>query len=1052
MNILKLLNLRRNEVHRLVHAASIFFLVSVNDGIVKSVAAAVFNIRQGVEHLPLMYTWIAVLFSLSMALLSWLTAKIARQRLLFGLLSAVVLLLVFNTGMLLLEHQGRNLGFLHDGFYPFLFVSSELARSLVGFQIWIVAGGICYTSRAKVLFPLLAASATLGDITGGFVVRVLGTLLESYQLYGLSALNMVLVIALMRPLVRRYFISQQEGEEEECATLSENLRYFGRSTYLQLLFVLSIAIFALYTTIHYGFNVIGREHFPSEAGITEFFGLFYGFTGLATLVVTTFLLQRLLRWMGTGNAYLWVCAVYVLVALLLIGVFEGRLPFPVVGSIFAFNLINFLLLDSVVAPTYQVLIKLVPQRNSDGTRMIMEGGFMLLGGLAGAGMTMLHARHLLSLSGLFTSLLVLSAFMVLCGWLLKKSYTQVLVRAVREQDIDMDDEQAMASLNQLISSSVGFSQSLLLHRADGVRQMGIEILRQNPGEAVEQVCLPLIDHENPRIRCAALDALCPDGSGDAIIDRILPGLEDEDEEVRLSAARALSRMLGGVGGKPGVVLSPERRERVTAAIVPRLSLDAGRAVMQAEFLVILESLRHEASAPMRKKMLQGMLDSEEGEEIIAGIQAAGRTKAGQVQGQLMEFLEHAHPAVREAAIVSLETLGRKGGLEALIGMLGDPDPDVVREAVAALSRIADEDRRREMVEELKERPSKEWEGLLAALIEMDDQSLIGSLIVSCRERLVEASRYLVAIDLLQKQPEAPALELLIDQLKLQNQLVQNGVIRLLGYLGDVGVVGDLLERLSEEGEAAREKAIELLENIADRDLLAHLLPLLEGDSEEQISLACEVSGWGEVGLEAALRYLLGRADPWTQMGTVWAVGVLDEKRLLQELPAELPPQVGESIEEIEKKRGGSDMAAEDLPLTTMEKITFLKQSEFFAALPLEELHYIALSMEEESVRAGSEVIREGTRGDKMYIVVRGELEVKKAEGERIATIGEQQVFGDMALLDDEPRSASVVALDEVHLLSLRRSSLERILRRYSSIAFNMMRILSRRLRDTMAAG
>ena len=54
------------------------------------------------------------------------------------------------------------------------------------------------------------------------------------------------------------------------------------------------------------------------------------------------------------------------------------------------------------------------------------------------------------------------------------------------------------------------------------------------------------------------------------------------------------------------------------------------------------------------------------------------------------------------------------------------------------------------------------------------------------------------------------------------------------------------------------------------------------------------------------------------------------------------------------------------------------------------------------------------------------------------------------LLDEEPRSASVVALGDVHLLSLQRSSLERILRRYSSIAFNMMRILSQRLREAQA--
>ena len=42
-------------------------------------------------------------------------------------------------------------------------------------------------------------------------------------------------------------------------------------------------------------------------------------TGVATLFVTTFLLQRLLRWVGTGNVYLWVGVVYVLIALMLLG-------------------------------------------------------------------------------------------------------------------------------------------------------------------------------------------------------------------------------------------------------------------------------------------------------------------------------------------------------------------------------------------------------------------------------------------------------------------------------------------------------------------------------------------------------------------------------------------------------------------------------------------------------------------------------------------------------------------------------------------------------------
>ena len=103
------------------------------------------------------------------------------------------------------------------------------------------------------------------------------------------------------------------------------------------------------------------------------------------------------------------------------------------------------------------------------------------------------------------------------------------------------------------------------------------------------------------------------------------------------------------------------------------------------------------------------------------------------------------------------------------------------------------------------------------------------------------------------------------------------------------------------------------------------------------------------------------------------------------------------------------------------------------------------------------MIEQGTAGDKMYIVVAGGLEVRRYDeggqegGLRVAELGEKQVVGEMSLLDDEPRSASVISMTQCRLLSLERGDLERILRRYSSIAFSMMRILTKRLRENMAA-
>jgi len=191
------------------------------------------------------------------------------------------------------------------------------------------------------------------------------------------------------------------------------------------------------------------------------------------------------------------------------------------------------------------------------------------------------------------------------------------------------------------------------------------------------------------------------------------------------------------------------------------------------------------------------------------------------------------------------------------------------------------------------------------------------------------------------------------------------------------------------------------------------------------------------------------------MAAAWAALSLGRQDLLAHLPQDVDERVTELIDTATS--GETAMSAQDQPLTSMEKITFLKESPFFAALPLEELYHVALSVQEETVSAGTTVIRQGTLGDKMYMVVSGRMEVRRfageddTEGQQVAVTGAKQVFGDMALLDDEPRSASVIALEDSHLLSLHRGDLERILRRYSSIAFGMMRILSRRLRQSMAA-
>jgi len=134
----------------------------------------------------------------------------------------------------------------------------------------------------------------------------------------------------------------------------------------------------------------------------------------------------------------------------------------------------------------------------------------------------------------------------------------------------------------------------------------------------------------------------------------------------------------------------------------------------------------------------------------------------------------------------------------------------------------------------------------------------------------------------------------------------------------------------------------------------------------------------------------------------------------------------------------------------MEKISFLQASSLFADLPLEEIYQIVMLSEVEFVRAGAEVVREGDPGNKLFVVLTGRLEVIKGTGQKsvqLAVLESGEFFGEMALIDDAPRVASVFALEDVSLLSLEWIQLEQVLLQNTNITLNMMRVLAQRLRE-----
>lgn len=132
----------------------------------------------------------------------------------------------------------------------------------------------------------------------------------------------------------------------------------------------------------------------------------------------------------------------------------------------------------------------------------------------------------------------------------------------------------------------------------------------------------------------------------------------------------------------------------------------------------------------------------------------------------------------------------------------------------------------------------------------------------------------------------------------------------------------------------------------------------------------------------------------------------------------------------------------------------LRNIGLFGALSDDVLEYLSTLLTVETPPAGATLFREGEDANAMFVVISGEVEVlkksKRAVEARVAVLGPGDWFGEMSIVDIQPRSATVRALAPSRLLRVSSADLDALyrhdLRSYAIIILNLARELSRRLR------
>ncbi|HEY4637921.1 MAG TPA: Crp/Fnr family transcriptional regulator [Burkholderiales bacterium] len=129
----------------------------------------------------------------------------------------------------------------------------------------------------------------------------------------------------------------------------------------------------------------------------------------------------------------------------------------------------------------------------------------------------------------------------------------------------------------------------------------------------------------------------------------------------------------------------------------------------------------------------------------------------------------------------------------------------------------------------------------------------------------------------------------------------------------------------------------------------------------------------------------------------------------------------------------------------------LRSVPLFSSVPEEQLRLLTTLVTRRSTTRGSIIMAAGDPTDSLYIILSGRLKVmmSDADGKEVilSILGPGEFFGEMGLIDDNPRSASVVAIEPCELLAITRRDFKKCMTDNAEMAVAVMRGLVRRLRE-----
>jgi CRP-like cAMP-binding protein/ATP/ADP translocase/HEAT repeat protein len=1022
----------------------LFFMTAAT--IIGRTAADTFFLSKfDVTKLSYMYLAISISLSLFGLLYHRIVDRFRKDRLTYFVTSCLILLVLVSRWAL---DAGVPL------IYPMVYVGFEAFNFLLILQFWTFTNDILDTRQAKRLLGVIGSAGILGGMISGFAIKGIVTHIGMYNLVYLYAGGMLLCML----MVRIISTAEQESLEETKQAPAERRtrkkkepRSIRGIFHLKLIVVTVSIITMVLIFIDYQFKLVLTQHYKNEQ-LAAFLGQFYGYTGIIALFFQFFISSRILSKFGILVSLLILpvfllisSATFLMTPYVPAELYIGTLTLNVIpllwAAVFAKSS-DKVFSDTIYSSASQLMYVPIHAEIRGRAKVFVDGIMKPLSKGFGAVLLILSAQFFpLPVEDISYAAALLLIVCIVAMFMVKREYVRSLFSTLKTSRIDFKD----INFNVSDSSAIKILEDGLESRDERQVLYCMEALKNIEGFYLLPHLLHLLDHPSPRVRVESLRIMQSVRFREAKQD-VIRMLEDENTQVKVQAILTLS----SYGDE-------EQLKRILGYLLAEHAEIKGAAVSGLMEYYGIDGIFYSVD------VFKQMLDSPRIGDRLEVARILGRIGVKNFHKPLVKLLEDHSKEVQLAAIESAEQIRVPDLIPNLIKKLKQKETRL--KAIEALSAYAFadvvpalrvylefSDRYKEIsicvprVFELM--ASQECADILAANYAHATSYLRGKILESLakmrfrlRDLAIDHSKvealimqeikeymfFAQAVGILQTYD---GVAILMESIQnVRNQILER-IFKLLAFINDPKTITTVYRNLLGDDRRARANAIEVLDNMLSGTIRSSVVDVVNK------SFMAEKTGRKNAAqFFETLNELFKKEYDWIRMVIefITTSPKLEEvdKNLLQSLRARIQEtQVGYDRKEL---------------VNIIQKVAILKKVNFFSGLSGEFLSTIALNMKSVKTPAGTTVFHEGDEGDSFYIVIKGKVLVHKKET-RIVELEGGQVFGEMAILDHEKRSASVTALEDTMLFKLESDTFYDIIADKIEIAKGVIRMLTARLR------